>query len=124
MLNTSQALNSAALSWSPTLTQLTGCPLPQGAGMKIAPLTLELHASGSMVSAQTLTVTKVQAGGTAYNTLMYSLSIPAGTVDAVVDLYALIGEPGLEPGASLTFALTATGTPAVTVYATYRFAEI
>jgi hypothetical protein len=106
------------------LTQLTGCPLPQGAGIKIVPLVLEVHLSGAAGATDTLTVTKVQAAGTAYNTLLWSIAIPTGTLDAVVDLFGLIGESGLDAGSSLTFGLSNGGTNAVTCYATYRYGTV
>jgi hypothetical protein len=128
VVSTSQLLGtgggSGPLAWSPTLTQLTGCPLPQGAGIKIVPFVLEVHLSGAAGATDTLTVTKVQAAGTAYNTLLWSIAIPTGTVDAVVDLFSLIGEAGLDAGSSLTFGLSNGGTNAVTCYASYRYGTV
>lgn len=97
------------IDWTPTAKSM-------GSGL-VRPQALHIHASGSMVSAQTLTVTLDDKDGSTYDLLLYTESIAGGTVDKHWAFPDEIREQGLENGSLIKVTLTNTGTPNVTVYA-------
>ena len=110
-VSTSRLLGAAggALSWTPTQANL--------GGSQFFPQYLTLHAGGSMVSAQTLTITIDDKDGENYDTLLYTESIAAGVVDKLYTFPTGLRTGGVESGSLIKVTLTATGSPEVTVYA-------
>ena len=93
------------IDWTPALTA------------DVDPLYLFIHSTGSMVSAQTLSIYLKDTADVAYKTLIYQETLAIGVTDKFLNLAAIfpngIGNPQYN---ALEIVLTNTGTPAVTVY--------